>query len=75
MTKQSKSSQKQTGSQGLLKFFHLISIVQFSYAIYYNANFVPSLLTPDRDFGGKYKYLTVINVVREETLDNDSEWT
>lgn len=48
----------------LMKLFHTIAIIQFSYAIYYNVVFVnfPKHIMPNKlaTYGGKFKYLTFL---------------
>lgn len=47
--------------QTLIKWFHLIAALQFCYGIYYDFSYVP--LFGSNKFGGKFKYLTVIDAV------------
>lgn len=52
----------------LVKLFHLISAVQFCFAVYYDFTYVhvpgKILKSNKTPFGSKFKYLTFINAVR-----------
>lgn len=52
-------------SSGILKTIHLIAVVHFVFALYYDSTYVhfPSTKGTPNEFGGKLKYLTVVNVV------------
>lgn len=57
----------------LLAFFHFSAILHFSYALYYDyyhVNVIRDIhkFNQKMDFGGKFKYLTYINLVRRTFL-------
>lgn len=67
MAIKNKESQNRTLMFALIKFFHLISAIQFCFAVYYDyaqVNVPPEFLRSKRaSFGGKFKYLTFIDGV------------
>lgn len=50
---------------GALKAIHLIAVIHFGFALYYDSTYVhfPSTKGTPNEFGGKLKYLTILNVV------------
>lgn len=50
-----------------LFMFHIVALIHYVYAFYYDMMFIDfpahKLPTKSTKFGGKFKYLTVINVV------------
>lgn len=63
------SNKKEQELNKLIILVHLLAIIQYTYSFYYDVKYVnlPQTLSPKNltDFGGKFKYLTVLNVVRQ----------
>jgi hypothetical protein len=68
MTKKSTEAWKRGIFLSLVKLFHFIALVQFSYAVYYDFNYVhvpgEALKSNRTKFGGKFKFLTFIDAVK-----------
>lgn len=52
-------------SSGILRAAHLLAIIHFAFALYYFSTYVRLPLTNGKvnEFGGAFKYLTILNVV------------
>lgn len=67
----------------LVKFFHLITAIQFCFAVFYDFSYVhvpgKALRSNKSPYGGKFKYLTFLNAVslqkQDATCDRNNTFT